>query len=300
MPEGPHPIMTPEYRIAALWIGGPLSFLEQLCLVSFAHAGQHVTLYSYEPVQNVPSGIELADANQILPQQGYLKHAKTGSPALHSDVFRYHLLAKCDRTIWADTDAYCVKPFTTPNGHFYGWESKKHINGGVLGLPQDSETLRLLIDHTSDAWSIPCWYGPEYEADLRAKLAAGTPVSAADQPWGVWGPHAITHFLHQTGEARFALPRVALYPVAFKDRRLILRPGWDANEAITDDTFSIHFYGRRMRRRLVTHEDGIPRPRSLFGQLLKKHGIDPRAAPIPLKPGDAGYGGDEDEGEDAA
>lgn len=288
--------MTPEYRVAALWIGGPLSFLEQLCLISFVHAGQHITLYTYEDVPNVPPGVEVADANTILPMTGYLTHSRTGSPALHSDVFRYHLLAKCDRTIWADTDAYCCKPFTTPNGHFYGWESKKHVNGGVLGFPKDSETLRLLLEHTSDEATIPTWYSEEYTRELEAKKAAGTPVLAPDQPWGVWGPHAITHYLHVTGEVKYALPRVALYPVPYKDRRLILRPGWDRSEMITDETFSIHFYGRRMRRRIVSHEGGIPRPRSLFGQLLKRHGIDPRLAPIPLKPGDPGYGAD-DEGD---
>lgn len=287
--------MTPEYQVAALWIGGPLSFLEQLCLVSFVHAGQHIRLYTYEGVPNVPPGVEVADANEILPQTGYLKHSKTGSPALHSDVFRYHLLAKCDRTIWADTDAYCVKPFTTPNGHFYGWESKKHVNGGVLSFPKDSETLRLLLEHTSDEYTVPVWYGEDYTRELQEKAAAGTPVHAADQPWGVWGPHAITHYLKVTGEIRHALPRVALYPVLFKDRRLILRPAWDSSGTITDETISIHFYGRRMRRRIVGHEPGgIPRPRSLFGKLLKKHGIDPTLAPIPLKPGDPGYGADDD------
>ncbi|MEZ5797485.1 MAG: hypothetical protein R3D63_08505 [Paracoccaceae bacterium] len=290
--------MTPEYQVAALWIGGPLSFLEQLCLISFVHAGQHVKLYTYENVPNVPPGVEVADANDILKQTGYLRHSNTGSPALHSDVFRYHLLAKCDRTIWADTDAYCVRPFTTPNGHFYGWESKKHINGGVLGLPKDSETLRLLLEHTSDEYTIPTWYGDDYTRELQEKAAAGAPVHAADQPWGVWGPHAITHYLLQTGEAKHALPVVALYPISFKDRRLILRPGWDSSEKITDETISIHFYGRRMRRRIVSHEGGIPRPRSLFGQLLKSHGIDPTLAPIPLKPGDPGYGDDDDAAED--
>jgi hypothetical protein len=291
--------MTPEYQVAALWIGGPLSFLEQLCLISFVHAGQHIKLYTYETVPNVPPGVEVADANEILKQSGYLKHTKTGSPALHSDVFRYHLMAKSDRTIWADTDAYCVKPFTTPNGHFYGWESKKHVNGGVLGLPKDCDTLGRLLELTSDEYTIPTWYSDEYTRELEEKKAAGTPVHAADQPWGVWGPHAITHYLKETGEIKYALPRVALYPILFKERRLILRPGWDSSEMITDDTISIHFYGRRMRRRIVSNEaGGIPRPRSLFGRLLKKHGIDPKLAPIPLKPGDPGYGTDDDDSED--
>ncbi|MGL5011176.1 MAG: hypothetical protein ACRC6I_14955 [Paracoccaceae bacterium] len=277
--------MTTEYQIGALWIGGELSYLEQLCLKSFVDVGHHVKLYTYEGVTNAPDGIEQCDANTVLPQTGFLRHSRTGSPALHSDLFRYHMLAKVDRIIWADTDAYCVKPFTTPNGHFYAWESETGLNGGVLGLPQDSETLAGLLDFTSDEFAIPLWYDESYRAELVEKAAAGTPVTAGDMPWGVWGPHALTHFLKATGEVRFALPRVALYPFAYEDRRLMLRPGLDASSYVTDETFSIHFYGRRMRSRILAKEaNGVPRPRSLIGQLLKKHQIDPTAAPLRGKP----------------
>ena len=292
--------MTPEYQIAALWIGGSLSYLEQLCLVSFVHAGHHTKLYTYESVSNVPSGVEIADAREIMPVAVEVRHSASGSPAPQADAFRYRMLAKLDRTIWADTDAYCVKPFTTPTGHFHGWESKKSINNGVLGLPQDSETLARLIDLTSDPYRIPPFLGEDETRELEQAAAQGMPKHAGEMTWGVWGPKALTHYLRETGEVRHSLPIAALYPVHFKDRRLLLRPGWDASGAVTDETFSIHFYGRRMRRRLVTHEGGIPRPRSLLGQLLKKHGIDPRLAPIPLKPGDPGFGDDKDDQEDAA
>jgi len=291
--------MTPEYQIAALWIGGPLSFLEQLCLVSFVHAGHHTVLYTYEDVPNVPSGIEVRDAREIMPVAVEVRHAASGSPAPQADAFRYRMLARLDRTIWADTDAYCVKPFTTATGHFHGWESKKSINNGVLGLPQDSEALGRLIELTSDPYRIPPFLEDEEIRDLEEAAARGAPRHAGEMPWGVWGPKALTYYLHETGEVRHTLPIPALYPIHFKDRRLILRPAWDASGHVTDETFSIHFYGRRMRRRIVSHEPGgIPRPRSLFGQLLKKHGIDPKRAPIPLKPGDPGYGADDDGDED--
>ncbi|WP_102226223.1 glycosyltransferase family 32 protein [Acidimangrovimonas sediminis] len=278
--------MAQDYQIAALWIGGDLSFLEQLCLKSFLDAGHHVKLYSYQPIGNAPAGCEMADANEVLPQDNFLRHARTNSPALHSDLFRYHLLAGNDRTIWADTDAYCVKPFTTETGHFYGWESRKHVNGGVLGFPRDSEALGRLIEFTTDEFAIPPWFSAAERAELEEKKAAGTPVHAGEMPWGVWGPHAITHFIHATGEDRYALPQVALYPIHYRDRRVMLRPGFDTSPYITDETFSIHFYGRRMRARINEVHDGVPRPRSLIGRLLKKHGIDPLAAPIPVKGGE--------------
>lgn len=273
--------MAAEHRIAALWIGGDLSYLEQLCLKSFLDAGHHLTLYSYAPIGNAPEGVEHADAAAILARAGVLRHGRTSSPALHSDLFRYHLLARCDRTIWADTDAYCLRPFRSATGHFFAWESDRLINGGVLGLPRDSAALARLIDFTADDHAIPLWYDDAYRAELEAARDAGRPVHAGDMPWGVWGPHALTHFLVQTGEARHALPAAALYPVPYRDRRLLTRPGADLSGLITAETRSIHFYGRRIRARLVEKFGGLPPPRSLIGQLLKKHGIDPSAAPIP-------------------
>jgi hypothetical protein len=272
-----------EYRIAALWIGGDLSFLEQLCLKSFVDAGHHVTLYSYEPIGNAPQGVEQAAASDVLSRDDFLRHGRTNSPALHSDLFRYHLLARHDRTIWADTDAYCLRRFETPTGHFFGWESERLINGGVLGLPRDSAALAALMEFTSDEYALPLWYSPAYTAELQEARAAGRPVHAGEMPWGVWGPHALTHFLQETGEDRHALPPVALYPVPYKDRRLLTRPGADLSSLITAETFSVHFYGRRLRARILEKFGGVPRPRSLIGQLLQKHGVDPRAAPIPAK-----------------
>lgn len=275
--------MATDYQIAALWMGGNLSFLEQLCLKSFVDVGHHVRLYSYEPIGNAPEGVEHADANEILGQANFLRHARTSSPALHSDLFRYHLLKKHDRTIWADTDAYCVKPFQSPTGHFFAWESKKGINGGVLGLPQDSDALNELLDFTQDEFAIPDWYGKAYRAELEAARDAGNPVHVGDQPWGVWGPHALTHFMKKTGEIRYAMPRVALYPFGFHERVMMTRPGVNMADFVTEETYSIHFYGRRMRARLLDKFGGVPRPRSVIGQLVRKHGIDPLAAPIPVR-----------------
>jgi hypothetical protein len=277
-------VNSKDYQIGALWMEGRLSFLEQLCLKSFVDAGHHVVLYHYGPLLGVPDGIELRDANMVLPRTNFLKHERTGSPALHSDLFRYKMLEQNDGMIWADTDAYCVKKFETPNGHFYGWESDKHINGGVLGLPKDSDTLRELLDYTKDEFAIPSWYGPEYERELEEKKAAGTPVHASEQPWGVWGPHAVTHFLHKTGEAKYALPLEGLYPFPYKDRRQMLKRNFDTTGIITENTYSIHLYGRRMRARLVEKEGGAPHPKSLLGELLVKHNIDPAASPIQPKP----------------
>lgn len=269
-----------EYQIGMLWIGGALSFLEQLCIKSFLDVGQHVRLYAYGPVANIPDRVEVRDAREILPDNDVILHQRTGSPALHSDKFRVQMLAQEDDIIWADTDAYCVRPFTTENGHLHGWLAPHEINGGVLALPKDSPTLYDLIDCTNDPYRIPHWLPPKHRVPLIRDALAGQRKHASEMPWGIWGPRALTWLLQQNKEARFSQPQEVLYPVGYKDRRAMVRPSGRAERFLTDNTMSIHFYGRRMRAFIRSRYDGIPHPESLVGKLVEKHGIDPHAAPI--------------------
>ena len=273
--------MAREYEIGMLWVEGPLSYVEVLCAASFRDAGHHVKLYHYGPVENVPEGVECVDGRTILGTDRFVAHAKTGSMALFSDVFRYHLLAKNDRMIWADLDAYCARAFEPQAGYFYGWASKHLVNGGVLGLPQDSEGLAELIALTEDEYGIPEWVTGAERERLEALKDAGTPEHVSDMPWGVWGPHALTHVLRKTGEIDHALPISSLYPIGFRDRRKLLMARWRerVDQLIQPDTASVHFYGRRVREALASF-GGLPEQGSYLAELLEKHRIDPDAAPV--------------------
>lgn len=269
-----------DYQIAMLWMRGNLSFLEQLCVQSFLDAGHHVVLYSYEPIGDVPNGVECRDASDIIPGETIIVHERTGSPAPHADLFRYKLLEQSDRTIWADTDAYCAKPFQPLDGYFYGWESEHHVNIGVLGLPNDSQTLAALIEFTNDEFAIPPWESEKRQEKLRVDREQGLSVHVGAGTWGVWGPQAFTHFLQATGEISRALPQEVLYPYSFAKRRKMLVPNQDHSSVITDKTQSIHLYGRRLRKRMAEVDHGLPHPDSLVGSLLLKHKIDPCDAPL--------------------
>lgn len=275
--------MSREYTIGMLWVEGPLSYVEQLCVQSFLDAGHAVTLYHYGTVSNVPEGVTVEHGGPILDRDSFIQHSRTGSMALFSDVFRYHLLKQSDGMIWADTDAYCVRPFRTDTGHFFGWESGHHINGGVLGLPRDSLALANLLEMTRDEYGIPPWLSAQARDRLAAKRDAGEPTHVGDLPWGTWGPHAITWHLGQTGEDRHAAPRDVLYPVPFAKRRQLVKA--DRRKAVgnwlSENTLSIHLYGRRIRDFLASRPEGLPDKGGLIDELLAKHGIDPRAAPIP-------------------
>lgn len=270
--------------IATLWIGGRLSWLEQLCLKSFADAGHDITLYSYAPIENIPDGVMSADAAEVFPGDSMLRHARTGSPAIHADMWRLHLLKKTDQ-IWVDADMYCYRPFTFDQPFVYGWEKPGLVCNAVLGLPKDARTLDALLEFFTDEYAIAPWLKPWQQDELRAEADKGTPVHMTQQNWGFTGPASVTYFLQQTGEVDLAQPVETFYPVSFKDRnKMILSRHSDWVETqLTAQTRGVHFWARRMKPRLQEQENNCPRRGSFLHRLIEKHEIEPDAAPIPAK-----------------
>ncbi len=264
--------------IGTLWIGRELSWLEQLCLQSFLDHGHEVTLYAYDEVANVPEGVKIGDASSILPTERIIRHARTGSPAYHADVFRLHMLAQTDH-IWADTDAYCCRPWEKPeNGHFHGWisDEKPQVNNGVLGLPKSSRTLARMLEFTEDEYPVPPWFPARKREELQELKNKGEGVHVSLLPWGVWGPNALTWFLKETGEIEHSFPGHVLYPYPFAITGVSLNPARlrKARRLIREDTLSIHFWGRRFRN-IVARHGGVPPQGSFVAELLKTHRIDP-------------------------
>ncbi|MGZ2260221.1 glycosyltransferase family 2 protein [Roseobacter sp. A03A-229] len=270
--------------VASLWIGGNLSYIEQLCLKSFADHGHRTLLYTYETVENCPEGVEMLDANAIFPASDFIRHKSSGSPAVHADAFRYRMIA-CQNVIWVDADMLCMQPWTFTDQFVFGWEKPDRlVCNAVFGLPRFSRTLAHLNAFCSNEYPIPPWASDEEMARLTEAAARGAPVHVSELTWGVWGPAAVTHFLKETGEIAHAQPQQAFYPISFKERRDLLVPGDVIDQQLTDGCYGVHLWNRRLSRRLVTHENGVAHPESFLGRALVRHGIDPARAPIPDRP----------------
>jgi len=269
--------------IASLWIGDRLSWFEQLCLVSFARAGHRVTLYSYAPIANLPDGGLPGDAAEFYPGEPMLRHSRTGSPAIHADMWRLHMLAKSDQ-IWIDTDLICLRPLAFDTGHVFGWEKPGLVCNAVLGLPRTSPTLSGLLDFFADPHAIAPWLKPWQRRELEAERAAGRPVHMTDQKWGFTGPASVTWFLHETGEITHARPETAFYPIPFKDRNHMILGRHDIEPRLTTETYAVHLWARRMKPRLEEKEGNRPRRGSWLDRQIRTHGIRVEDAPIPPKP----------------
>lgn len=266
------------YDVASLWVGPELTWMEQMCLLSFVENGHRTILYVYDDVKSVPDGVEVRDANEIMPSDKIIYHVNTGSPAFHSDVFRLRLLAQTDY-LWIDTDAYCWKPFVRPDhGYFYGWgtDRQRKLYSGVLGMPKESQTLQAMLSLTKDEYPVPPWLPQRQQNRLQRLKDAGEGVHMSVMRWGICGPDALHHFAHETGEVAHAFEGDVLYPVPFASTRSFHRPRLkqDVYNYITEQTLSVHFYGRRFRN-IFALSQGIPHEGSFADELCQKHGLDP-------------------------
>src|SRR5579862_9951210 len=99
----------PEPEFATFW-HGPLNPVAYACLASFPHCGAGLRVYSYEASLAVPSGVEVADARLICPDQSLLRRYLAGgrpSLAKFADLFRY-LMIRETGCCWVDTDIICL------------------------------------------------------------------------------------------------------------------------------------------------------------------------------------------------
>ncbi|MGD9919208.1 MAG: hypothetical protein AB7U46_14420 [Paenirhodobacter sp.] len=268
-------------EVGTLWIGGALSWMEQLCLKSFVDAGQKITLFSYDFIPNVPEGVIHRSGREIIDTDDFIKYERKDSFALFADWFRLHMIAQNPGMIWIDTDVYCWRPMDYDSDYVMGYElpDSDRVNNAVLGLPADSAILREMIAFTDDRFAIPPFLKPKLQEEYRAAAAAGSPVHVTQQPWGVWGPMMVTHFVRKLGLAAEVQPMEAFYPIPFPERTMMIRSAEKAEARMTEATTALHLWASN-KRELGLRFNGIPAPGSFLDKLLKKHGIRPEFAPI--------------------
>lgn len=273
--------MAREREVGTLWIGGPLSWMEQLCLKSFVDKGQTITLFAYEPIPNLPDGVIFRDGREIIDTDDFIKYEQKNSYALFADLFRLHMIHKCPGMIWVDTDVYCHRPMAYESDYVMGFElpGEHRVNNAVLGLPADSDILARMLEFTSDRYTIAPFLPRKRREQMKKQADRGRPVHVSQQPWGVWGPMMITYFVHKHGLEDHVLPLNAFYPITFRERFKFMRSADLAAGLITEETTALHLWASN-KRQLGTIHDGLPPKGSYLEKLVDAHGINPALAPI--------------------
>jgi hypothetical protein len=132
-------------NFGSLWIGNPLSKVEQTALSSFIFYGHSFTLFVYDMDMKVPSGVIKADANQIIPESEIFKVQNSYGP--FADMFRYSMIQKTGLT-WTDTDSICLRSDWDFGDYLFGFEEDDRLANGILRMPKESELINFLIKNS--------------------------------------------------------------------------------------------------------------------------------------------------------
>lgn len=235
--------MTSRLVLNSLWIGPTLPALCQLCLASALAVGHRVRLFVYGPVADVPAGVEVLAADDILPRDSIVLHRRTGSPAFFSDRFRITLIAK-GLGLWTDTDVLYLKPIDIDSPNIFAWEDHRLVGSSVLGLDHTSSAFASLFGMVHDLSMLPPWYPAHKRLWYRLRAAAGSPHDTANLPWGVIGPDLITWWVKNKGLERDILPRAVFYPVSYGKRRDLHSAAKvkAIRESLSPSTIAIHLW----------------------------------------------------------
>lgn len=87
-------------EFASLWVGRPLSKIEQTCLASFVYHKHSMVLFVYDMDLAVPKGVIKRDAREILTKDKIFKTDNSYGP--FADMFRYNMIQKN----WFNLDRY--------------------------------------------------------------------------------------------------------------------------------------------------------------------------------------------------
>jgi hypothetical protein len=250
------------------WHGAPLSRVERLSLASFVHHGHPVHLYAYEPLADVPDGVTLRDASEILSRDLIFRHRRTGSIAPFADWFRYRLLFERGG-IWADTDVVCLKPFDYTQPRVFGWQDEELINNAVIGLPAGDPLASWMAASCEypNRWLPYDGFGMRMRK-LQRRFLRGN--RRGDIRWGESGPIGLTLALQHFGYAAGALPAWHFYPVPHENFRALFESPGSGSEVRLGESYAVHLWNNLIERDAGSKSASFP-PESPFERLWARY-----------------------------
>jgi hypothetical protein len=199
---------------------GPLDALRLLCLRSQVAAGHKVTVYSFDPLGQLPDGVGNAEAEAILPH-GFAERLRPTGPdgvwrdwttLQFSDFFRMRLMAH-KAGLWLDADVLLLKPVELdPAKPYFAWERPRQLGNSVLYLPSDDPIVAAFTALMQQDELTPDWLALRHRLTFALRKLRGS-HRLADIRVAIFGPAALTALARRAGELQQALPKKSFYAV---------------------------------------------------------------------------------------
>jgi len=236
-----------QTRFASFWHGPELSPYEVASLRSFTAHGSAVSLYSYEPINDLPPGVIAKDAREILPADALNDFPIKGVPSIahFSDYFRFVMFTRTD-DIWIDTDMLLLRNLDLDApGDLIGRSTADSLGTALLRLSPTDPRLQQLLK--------------------RMEAMKRTDSRRTDT-----GPHLLTAVYGMDA----GLPETLFYPVSIDDYYKVFLPRYldECTEWCTN-SYALHLWNRCLARMGMFKRIGPPAG-SFLHQLFAGTGIN--------------------------
>ena len=183
--------------------------------MSHVRQGHPTTLYCTDTVSNVPEGVIVKPASEIMEIDREI--VTQTSESFLSNVFRYKMIQATD-AVWIDCDAFCHRPFPDEMQNIYaGHGFRGALNCGVIYIPKDGELIHRLLDYYFNLPAAPPWFSKQQRKKIdKHDPALPHAMRIYNAEHTAFGPQAFTYFAQQTGDYDKALTPDYLYPVPFQ------------------------------------------------------------------------------------
>ena len=193
-------------------------------MASFVRHGYAYTVFSYDSIENLPPGVEPADAATITDPVNASRFIIRGRPNLShfTDLFRYKLFEQTPH-IWVDTDMLMLHPlgFDTA-AQLLAREDEQSICGAIMRLDAADPNLPDLIRRT--------------EA-LRDK----------ELVWGETGPRLLTSTFKSRDLLAASHDPAAFFPIHYNDFWKAFLPEFRGEcEALCSNAATLHLWNDRV------------------------------------------------------
>lgn len=231
--------------INAIWIGPRMGPIHAACLKSFLRHGHRVHLHVYDCPEDVPDGVSICDANELISRDALFRHRKTGSLAPFVDLLRYEIL-RLGLGLYVDCDVFCLRPIEDAD-HIFGWQMSGSVNNAILKLPRHDPVVRDLAALKDASSFIPPWQPKRRQRKWRLRSLVGE-VSFADLPYGTSGPDALTWYLQKHDRLGHAVPSDVFYPLAWVHASRLFDPDLRIEDLVTRRTVALHLFHEAFRQ----------------------------------------------------
>ena len=201
--------------------------------------GLDVSLYAYGPVEGVPPGVTVRDAEPVLPFDT-MRRVNPDHPEIldhkarlqFSDLFRLALM-RAGKGFWLDTDVYMLRHFLPDPSKFYlALEGRQRFGVSAMYFPKDHPLVKEVFRWVEGNDLLPSWLRFR-RGVLRPILyrLVGRRMTTLDAGTTIFGNDGITLLAPKFGLFDSPAPKSDFYYWTARDTEKIFEPG-SADELI--------------------------------------------------------------------